>query len=253
MPSTDYCGYDSFDYDLTSGNLTSSATVTIHVLCESLIDCPVEAVADEAIVLRQDSHVMISPLSNDACDGYENRLFISSTTHPSSGAVEIPQGGQSIKYTPNPGLCTDSADSITDIFWYTAQNELDSSDSAKIYVDICCSCGPGVATTGEATAMDNETVSATSSIGIAGAAAGAILTLAGTMVFMRKKRQNSGIDPDVSGTFVKTVYSSGEAEGSSPAEAPRDVQLVDSPNLSAVSFLTGVAKTSSANQDIAEL
>lgn len=141
MPNKDFCGYDSFDYQLTADNTTASATVTIHIACgtEAVVDCPIEAADDEAIV-RPDSFIIISPLDNDACGGHENDLTVSFTTDEMRGVAEVSLDGKKIRYTPNANVCHDSTDGITDVVLYTAINQAGSSHLARIFVDICCWC-----------------------------------------------------------------------------------------------------------------
>lgn len=162
-PNDGWCGYDSFTYTITKGDLSSSATVTVHILCASPIvedpphiECSVIATDDIAIV-NPDTFVVISPLDNDHC----GELIIESTTGSTHGVIEI-TGGTFIKYTPNANSCEDSSsDSITDQIIYKAKNQAGSEDFASIYIDICCSCGLSsthIALNDEATTESNVPV-----------------------------------------------------------------------------------------------
>jgi hypothetical protein len=35
MPDTDFCGYDRFEYTVNTGSQVDSATVTVHIICDS--------------------------------------------------------------------------------------------------------------------------------------------------------------------------------------------------------------------------
>jgi len=146
QPDTDFCGFDSFMYWITSGDLSEYGNVTVHIICDAIedspaVDCSVKA-ADDAAIVNPNSFIVLSPLDNDSCGSNENELSVASTTNPTEGVAEVMSDGTSIKYTPNANLCDDSStDSITDVFLYTVQNQAGSSDFASVYVDICCSCG----------------------------------------------------------------------------------------------------------------
>jgi large repetitive protein len=89
-----YHGQDTFDYTISDGSLTSTATVTITVT--SVNDTP-QAVNDIATT-NEDTQTTISVLTNDTdMDG--DALTVTTTTSPSHGNAVVNADG-TITYTP---------------------------------------------------------------------------------------------------------------------------------------------------------
>lgn len=63
-PNTDFCGYDTFEYEITIGELSDSANVTVHILCQN------PSVNNDAVSIAYDSGMVIVPvLDNDESNG----------------------------------------------------------------------------------------------------------------------------------------------------------------------------------------
>ena len=98
-PNANYCGPDSFTYELTPGG--SQATVAVTVTC---VDDPPAAVNDSATVAEDSSATIVDVLPNDTdIDG--GPKSVASKTNGAHGSVAIFGGGAGVTYTPNPDYC----------------------------------------------------------------------------------------------------------------------------------------------------
>ena len=105
-PDTNYVGTDGFDYTITDGTNTATATVTV------IVNTPPSAVDDTATT-TPNTAVTIDVLANDS-DADGDPLSIDSVDDPANGAAAI-VGGQ-IAYTPDTDF------EGTDTFDYTVSD-----------------------------------------------------------------------------------------------------------------------------------
>lgn len=105
MPDTDFCGYDKFDYEISSGEFFDSATVTVHILCDtkpSASDEP-SAVNDEVTIKQDSGKVSYNVLENDnggnGCEGLELSSILYNAQH---GSCKV-QDDRTVSYEPNIG------------------------------------------------------------------------------------------------------------------------------------------------------
>lgn len=96
QPAANFFGSESFDYTISDGTTTDTATVTLAIT--SVNDDPV-AVDDSATVIEDSADNVIDVLSNDS-DGDGDTLSISITTSPSEGTASLNDSG-AIVYTPD--------------------------------------------------------------------------------------------------------------------------------------------------------
>lgn len=97
-PDADYNGDDSFDYDVTDGEVTSTATVSITV--EPVDDAP--TAGDDNASTPTNESVWIDVLANDGdVDG--DTLSVDAVTNPANGTASLPGNG-TVEYTPDPGF-----------------------------------------------------------------------------------------------------------------------------------------------------
>ena len=128
MPDTDFCGYDSFVYEITSGDLSDSATVTVHILCDGdtasptamssesspavvvtpaaaiLSITPRTSIMPEAVAIEERT-TMESPVSIPLEDLFDlDFTEVRITYVPANGGVLVAGDGNSLLYTPGPGF-----------------------------------------------------------------------------------------------------------------------------------------------------
>lgn len=147
-PEADFCGTDTFTYDLSPGDTT--ATVTVTVTCAD--DAPV-GVDDSATVLEDAQDATIEVLANDTdIDAGPRRLAATLAAEPAHGIVEIAQDGSGLTYSPDADYCG------SDEFTYT----LNGGSSGTVTVTVTCvNDAPSVPTltlTGADAAIGNTTL-----------------------------------------------------------------------------------------------
>jgi alpha-tubulin suppressor-like RCC1 family protein len=121
LPDPDYCGPDSFTYELNGG---ATATVSVTVACFD--DLP-SAVDDSATLNEDASATAVDVLANDAdVDG--GPKTVETKTNGSHGSVAITGGGTGLSYLPDPGYCG------PDAFTYT----LNGGSTATVSVTVTC-------------------------------------------------------------------------------------------------------------------
>jgi hypothetical protein len=128
-PEANYCGTDSFEYELAPGG--SKATVSVTVTC---VDDPPVAVGDSKTLLEDASATAIDVLSNDTdIDGGPKEVV--AKTNGAHGTVAITGGGTGLSYTPEANYCG------SDSFAYT----LNGGSTATVSVTVTCVDDPPVA------------------------------------------------------------------------------------------------------------
>ncbi len=120
-PEADFCGDDSFTYELAGG---STATVTVTVSC---VDDAPAAVGDSRTVAEDSSATTIDVLANDSdIDG--GPKSVASTTDGAHGQVAITESGAKLSYTPAANFCG------SDSFTY----ELNAGSTATVGITVNC-------------------------------------------------------------------------------------------------------------------
>ena len=141
---------DSFDYTISDGQATDSATVTVTI---NGVDDPPLAMDDTATVNEDGPATAIDVLANDTdIDG--GPIAIDSVTQSDNGTVTIT--GTGLTYQPDPNFCNDG--SPTDDFSYTLSP---GGSSASVAVTVTCVNDAPVADTGAATTDEDVAVTIT--------------------------------------------------------------------------------------------
>jgi alpha-tubulin suppressor-like RCC1 family protein len=127
-PDPNYCGSDSFTYELSPG--TSQATVTVTVTC---VDDPPVAVSDSTSLAEDSPATAVAVLANDTdIDG--GPKTIQSAVQPAHGAVSITGGGTGLTYAPTANYCNEPPGTTPDTFSYT----LNGGSTATVSVTVTC-------------------------------------------------------------------------------------------------------------------
>ncbi|MEA2474727.1 MAG: hypothetical protein QOE06_2642 [Thermoleophilaceae bacterium] len=129
VPNANFCGSDSFTYQLAGGD---TATVSVTVTC---VEDPADAIDDTATV-NEDSTVAdaantIDVRANDTDADTANGAAkdkIVDKTNGTNGTVTITNGGNDLTYVPNANFCG------SDSFTY----KLAGGDSATVNVSVTC-------------------------------------------------------------------------------------------------------------------
>ncbi len=138
-PEADYCGADSFTYELSPGG--STATVSVTVSC---VDDAPTAVADSATIAEDSSPTTIDVLANDTdVDGGTKK--VEGATNGAHATVAIL--GTALTYAPGPNYCG------PDSFTYT----LNGGSTATVSVTVSCA--------DDAPSAVNDLVTVTESVG----------------------------------------------------------------------------------------
>jgi len=131
-PNEGFSGEDTFEYTVSDGELTTTATVTIIVEEAPVVEAPVAL--DDSATTASETAVVIDVLANDTgADGVE--LTIESVTEPANGTAEIVEGA--VTYTPNADFAGD------DTFQYTITDGATSA-TATVTITVEEAVGPGV-------------------------------------------------------------------------------------------------------------
>jgi alpha-tubulin suppressor-like RCC1 family protein len=149
LSSANYCGPDSFTYELNGG---STATVSVTVTCVD--DGPVAA-NDSATLTEDAAASAIDVLANDTdIDG--GPKSIQSATDPAKGTVAITGGGAGLTYQPDPNYCNQPPGTTPDTFSY----ELNGGSKATVSITVTCVDDPPVAVNDSATINEDATATA---------------------------------------------------------------------------------------------
>ena len=260
-PDTGFCGYDSFDYNITSNGVQETASVAIHILCDDdAVGSPFAVPIDATTTIGTQVSI---PLS-DKFDLDQTEVDITYT--PSDGVLETGVDN-SLLYTPNAGfvgkevldysLCTIqepivcSEATITILVIVPAEN--DEEVTTQIMEKASNDIAEGAVTAAETqtssvvalqSGEDSEDESQSSYGTILGAAVGGVfLALLGTSAFVRKRRKLSKADnPLIVNEFSSSSSSTEAASLSSEHANSREIDFAGrSKNLSVAAFLTGEA------------
>ncbi len=138
-PEANYCGPDSFTYQLNGG---SEATVSVSVTC---VDDLPTAVEDEATLPEDAGATAIPVLANDTdIDGGPKEIV--AKTDGTHGTVSIAGGGTGLTYTPEANYCG------PDSFTY----QLNGGSEATVSVTVTCADDPPVAVNDSATMTEDS-------------------------------------------------------------------------------------------------
>ncbi len=119
-PAANFNGLDSFDYSITDGNISASATVEITV--NPINDVPVAE--GQELTTPEDTALLITLFGEDVDE--DELTFL--TTAPTNGVLS--GTGSAITYTPNANYVGD------DQFTYTVSDGVDTSEVATIYITV---------------------------------------------------------------------------------------------------------------------
>ena len=134
MPDANYFGPASFDYTISDGLLTSTATVTVTV---TAVDDPPAAVDDTVTVAESALPNMLDVLANDTdIDG--GPRTVATVTQPVHGSVSVATGGTAITYSSGIGYCNLIPNVAPDTFTYTLSP---GGTTATVSVKVSCACG----------------------------------------------------------------------------------------------------------------
>ena len=259
-PDTGFCGYDSFDYNITSNDMQETATVTIHILCD---DGSVEAPVAVAIGATPTIGTQVSIPLSDKFDLDKTEVDITYT--PSDGVLETGDDN-SLLYTPNAGfvgkevldytLCTIqqpiacSEATITILVIVPPENDeevttqLMEKASNDIVEGAVAAETRGASVVALQSGEDSEDTKKTHYSAILGAAVGGVfLALLGTSAFVRKRKNSSKADhPLIVNEFSSSSSNTESASLNSERANSREIQFAGrSKNLSVAAFLTGEA------------
>lgn len=133
QPDANYNGPASFEYTITDGTLTSTATVQVTV---NPVDDPPVAVDDTASAAEGAAvATLIDVLANDT-DIDDGPRTIASITQPAHGSAQI--AGPAIAYTAPTGYCNAVPNAAPDTFTYTLSP---GGATATVSVRVSCACG----------------------------------------------------------------------------------------------------------------
>ncbi len=149
LPDADYCGADSFSYNVTDGicDTPVSATVSINVACVN--DCP--TATDDSATVDEDGSVAIPVVANDQ-DIENDPLSVGSFANGANGVV-TQNGDGTLTYTPNANFCG------TDSFTYKLTDGIcdqASWDEGTVTVTVSCVNDEPVAS-GDSYSTDEDT------------------------------------------------------------------------------------------------
>ena len=134
MPDANYNGPASFDYTITDGLLTSTATVSVTV---NAVDDPPAAVDDTFSVAESALPNTLDVLANDT-DIDDGPRTITSVTAAVHGSASIAAGGTAITYSSGIGYCNLVPNAAADTFTYTLSP---GGATATVSVKVSCACG----------------------------------------------------------------------------------------------------------------
>lgn len=131
IPSPNFCGVDTFEYQVWDGALTDIGLVTVTVTC---INDPPTATNDTFTVNEDSVNNVLNVLANDnggpANENQTLTIVPGSVTAPTHGTAVI--NGANIQYTPAANVCTPAT------FNYTIQDDGGTPRTATVIVNVTC-------------------------------------------------------------------------------------------------------------------
>jgi gliding motility-associated-like protein len=128
-PDTDFCGLDSFQYELCNEIGCDTAWVFVDVVCP--VVCVLPVAANDLATTDTNTLVIIEPLNNDVnnCD-----ITIYNIVDGPFNGILIQNADSTFSYTPDADFCG------IDSFQYQLCNEI-GCDTAWVFVDVTCPTG----------------------------------------------------------------------------------------------------------------
>jgi hypothetical protein len=124
VPAADYCGDATFDYEVTDGNLTDTATVTITLAC---VNDPPVAVDDTATVGQGSAAADYDVVANDIDVDGDSLTVSDPVVDPAAGVVSVVSN--KIRYAPDPAFTGDA------VITYTVSDGVES-DTGTLTVTV---------------------------------------------------------------------------------------------------------------------
>jgi alpha-tubulin suppressor-like RCC1 family protein len=145
-PAADYCGSDSFTYQVSDGHTTSVGTATVTVTC--VADAPRPGV--DRATTAEDTSVLVDVLANDV-DPDGGSLSLGPLGAPGHGTLTAESG--QVRYTPTPDYCgPDSASYVV--------TSASGSATGSIELTVTCVNDAPVAADDVASTPEGQTVHA---------------------------------------------------------------------------------------------
>jgi VCBS repeat-containing protein len=153
-PNTDFGGIDTFSYQISDDNGSSTAWVSIQVIAP-----PTPPVAnDDEYTTDEDEAIVVSILANDT-DANSDPLTASIVSGPSHGSLAFGEGG-SLTYTPAANYLGE------DFFTYVANDGLYNSNTATVALTITPIADAPTVSHDYYTTLPNSTLNVDSTTGV---------------------------------------------------------------------------------------
>ena len=184
MPDIDFCGDDSFAYNLTTiddegEEVSDLARVSIHILCDTSLEP--SAMNDEISTVQDSEPVIVQVLANDV--GYGNQLHLKSILYDATnGHCDVLDGHDAVVYTPDIGFVGQ------DNCVYSTCNENGACDSAILTIDVV---QPSL-TVSLANSTDEETQADSNHSGFIIAGASVFVAVAAHLVKKKYEKERNG-------------------------------------------------------------
>ena len=140
-PPLDFTGDDTFEYTITDGRATVTATVTVQVNAPPPPNnAPVAQ--NDSVTINQNSSIAIEVLANDS-DPDGDPIGLISFTAPSTAGGTITREGNILTYTPPAGFIGN------DGFQYSIQDDRGARTSGAVFIAVVTSGAPPTSPPGE--------------------------------------------------------------------------------------------------------
>jgi VCBS repeat-containing protein len=157
-PDLNFCGTDTFTYEVSDESLSDTGTVTIEVACVN--DAPMAG--DDSNATDEDTPVGGSVSGNDS-DVDSATLTYGNASDPANGSVTL-NGDGTYTYTPDLNFCG------TDTFTYDASDGSLTDTATVTIVVACVNDAPVAADSAATTAEDTPLLASVSSTDVDGGA-----------------------------------------------------------------------------------